>query len=54
LNAIPSTEKKFKNNLHQFQAWKFTPVIPALRRLKQEAEHEFKVSLGFIARPYFK
>jgi hypothetical protein len=27
------------------------PVIPALRSLKQE-DHEFKVSLGYIVRPY--
>jgi hypothetical protein len=31
----------------------FSPVIPALRRLRQE-EHEFKASLGHIQRPYLK
>jgi hypothetical protein len=29
------------------QAWWCTPVIPALRRLRQE-DHEFKASLGYI------
>jgi hypothetical protein len=29
------------------------PVIPALRRLRQE-DHEFKTSLGYIARPCLK
>jgi hypothetical protein len=30
-----------------------TPAIPALRRLRQE-DHEFKTSLAYISRPYFK
>jgi hypothetical protein len=29
------------------------PGIPLLRKEKQE-DHEFKVSLGYIARPYLK
>jgi hypothetical protein len=29
------------------------PIIPALRRLSQEA-YEFKVKLGHIVRPYLK
>jgi hypothetical protein len=33
--------------------WWFKPVIPAFRRLRQEG-HEFKVSLGCIARAYLK
>jgi hypothetical protein len=31
--------------------WCYTPIIPALRRLKQE-NFEFEVSLGYVARPY--
>jgi hypothetical protein len=30
--------------------WCYTPVIPALRRLRQE-DHEFQTTLGYIARP---
>jgi hypothetical protein len=30
-----------------------TPVIPALRRQSQE-DCKFQVSLGYMARPYFK
>jgi hypothetical protein len=29
------------------QAWWYTPVIPALRKLRQE-DHEFEASLGYI------
>jgi hypothetical protein len=32
--------------------WWFTPVISALRRLRQE-ELEFQASLGHVADPYF-
>jgi hypothetical protein len=35
------------------QAWWHTPVIPALRRLREE-EHEFEVRLGYIIRPNLK
>jgi hypothetical protein len=34
-------------------AWWHTPIILALRRLRQE-DHEFQTSLGHIMRPYFK
>jgi hypothetical protein len=30
--------------------WWFAPVIPALRRLRQE-DHAFKASMNYIARP---
>jgi hypothetical protein len=35
------------------QVWWHTPVIPALRRLRQE-DCKFKVCLGFIVRPHLK
>jgi hypothetical protein len=34
-------------------AWWFTPVIPALGRLRQE-DHEFEANLGSIARSHLK
>jgi hypothetical protein len=37
----------------QSQAWWCTPVIPALRRLRQE-DHEFEVDLSIIVRPCLK
>jgi hypothetical protein len=33
--------------------WWFTPVIPALRRLRQD-NHEFKVILGYVTRSCLK
>jgi hypothetical protein len=35
------------------QAWWHTPVIPTVKRLKQE-NHEFQTSLGYKARPGLK
>jgi hypothetical protein len=32
------------------QAQWYKPVIPALGRLKQKKNHEFKASLGYIAK----
>jgi hypothetical protein len=34
-------------------AWWFTPIIPALGRLRQEG-HEFEFSLGLQSEPYLK
>lgn len=36
------------------QAWWLMPIIPALKRLRQEDCHKFKVKLGYIVRPSFK
>jgi hypothetical protein len=33
------------------QEWWYTPVIPVLRRLRQE-NYEFHSSMGYIVRPY--
>jgi hypothetical protein len=33
--------------------WWFVPVIPAIRRLRQE-DQQFKVSLGYTVRPVSK
>jgi hypothetical protein len=35
------------------RAWWYTPLIPVLRRQKQE-DHEFKISLGYLVRPSLK
>jgi hypothetical protein len=35
------------------QAWWYIPIIPALRRLRQE-DCEFKTSLGYIVKLYLK
>jgi hypothetical protein len=32
----------------------YTPVIPAIWRLRQEELYEFEASLGYIARQYLK
>jgi hypothetical protein len=32
------------------QMWWYTPVIPALRRMRQE-DYQLKASLGYIDRP---
>jgi hypothetical protein len=35
---------------YESQAWRYTPVIPTVRRLKQE-DKEFKASLDYRVRP---
>jgi hypothetical protein len=35
------------------QVWWYMPVIPALRRWRQE-DREFQTNLGYMARPYLK
>jgi hypothetical protein len=30
------------------QAWWYTPIIPALRRLRQQEDHKFETRLGYI------
>jgi hypothetical protein len=35
------------------QMWWFMPIIPEFGRQKQE-DHEFKASLSYTERPYFK
>jgi hypothetical protein len=42
-----------KNYIIKSQLWWYTPVIPALRRLKQE-DYKFKASLGLTLRSYLK
>jgi hypothetical protein len=59
LNSSPNTTKKKKNSVKYLpcknikkilnHVWWCTPVIPAFGRLRQE-DHEFKASLGHIAR----
>jgi hypothetical protein len=34
-------------------AWRYTPVIPVLRRLRQE-NHEFMANLGYLGRSCLK
>jgi hypothetical protein len=41
------------NTSCQSQAWWYAPVIPALRKLRQE-DLQFKTSLGYTARPCLK
>jgi hypothetical protein len=50
LGSIHSTTKTniLKKNEGD-RVWWYTPVIPELRRLRQE-DHKFKVSLGYIER----
>jgi hypothetical protein len=45
---LKMSNKYFSRYTHQ--AWWDTPVIPALRRLRQE-DHKFEVNLDYIARP---
>jgi hypothetical protein len=53
----PKKKKKLKflgkNLIKRSWAWWYTPVILALRTLRQE-DQEFKVSLGHIERPCLK
>jgi hypothetical protein len=48
-----STAPNFNTKVSLSQAWWHTPLIPALRRLKQK-DHKFEASLGYIARPSLK
>jgi hypothetical protein len=53
-NPSTTTKKKKKRkkekNSQRGQAWWYTPVIPALGRLRQE-DLEFEASMDYIAKP---
>jgi hypothetical protein len=52
--VIKDTERNcVRRNYFSSQEWWLTPIIPVLRRLRQE-DCDFEPSLGYIARPYFK
>jgi hypothetical protein len=46
-------KKKKKKKVIRNQAWSHIPVIPALRRLRQEVQ-EFEAGLGYMVRPCLK
>jgi hypothetical protein len=48
-----SLPHKYSFNNQLSWVWWFIAVIPAFRRLKQE-NFEFKISMGYIVRLYFK
>jgi hypothetical protein len=48
-----SSRSALSKKLGFSQAWWCTPILPALRRLRQE-DWKFKDSLGYITRPCLK
>lgn len=49
-----AVEKKKITGQDINQVWWYSPVIPALRKLKQDDCHKFKPSLGSIVKPCLK